>query len=227
MAPHGFDFAAAADPPWAHRGHGILRIRDVGGFGEATAVSAGAVYVRRLLHVGPGPPGKTLAPVSRGESVIVEFQKDIDVVLGKGLNGGFQVRSPGWIDGPRFLRHGALPEAAQAHAGLHATGRAISRRRRLVEHLLSPLGHLQGIGLDHLFGRKIGGSLDDVVPTHEHHFLVPQLEDSLTWTAHGNVDALWMVRTLQQRRSAPGRHALRARPVGSRLSPQKLERSEG
>ena len=45
---------------------------------------------------------------------------------------------------------------------------------------LQSLGHLQGIGLDHLFGRKIGGSLDDVVPTHEHHFLVPQLEDSLT-----------------------------------------------
>ena len=26
MAPHGFDFAAAADPPWAHGGHGILGI---------------------------------------------------------------------------------------------------------------------------------------------------------------------------------------------------------
>jgi hypothetical protein len=48
-------------------------------------MSAGAVCVRRLLHVGPGPPGKTLAPVGRGEGVIVEFQKDINVLLGKGL----------------------------------------------------------------------------------------------------------------------------------------------
>ena len=26
VAPHGFDFAAAAEPPWAHRGHGIVGI---------------------------------------------------------------------------------------------------------------------------------------------------------------------------------------------------------
>jgi len=56
------------------------------------------------------------------------------------LNGGFQVGCPGWIDGPRFVGHGALPEAAQAHARLHATGRAIGCRRRLVEHLLSSWG---------------------------------------------------------------------------------------
>ena len=54
------------------------------------------------------------------------------------LNGRFQVGCPGWIDGPRFLGHGAFPEAAQAHAGLHRTGGAIGGGRRLVEHLLSP-----------------------------------------------------------------------------------------
>ena len=48
-------------------------------------MSAGAGGVRRLLHVGPRPPGKTLAPVGCGEGVIVELKKDIDPVLGEGL----------------------------------------------------------------------------------------------------------------------------------------------
>ena len=57
----------------------------------------------------------------------------------------------------------------------------------------------------------------DFSSSYPHYF---PLSRPTACTAHGYGDALWMVRTLQQRRSAGGRHGISA----GRLSPLELER---